>query len=97
MMAVTETLIKIIAIFLGILTTAIATMALVPAYNALWNVPEQLADQSGNENLQTTVKTSKTIIETAEEAEDKYAFAKAVLGLALIIGIPASIIKGLTK
>lgn len=79
----------------GIIALVVGGVVLGVVYDALWKVPEQLAEQSGNEKLQKSIQTGKGIINTADETEDKFALAKAILALALIIGVPASIIKAI--
>lgn len=90
-------MIKFLAIIIGLFVATITTLALAPAISAIWSVPDQIAEQTNNKNFQSTYQTSKGIINTAEEADDKFAFAKGILALALIIGVPASIIKGFMK
>ena len=81
-------IVVIIALLIGIPIGAIAI-------NAVWSATDQIVDISNNSQLKTSYQTGKTMINTAEEVKDNYAFLKSITALVLIIGIPASIIKAI--
>lgn len=81
-------------IVVGILATIVVGIAL----GAIWNATDQIVDSSGNQQLKTSYNVGKTTINSAEtikDAKDDFALLKSVVGIALIIGVPASIIKAI--
>lgn len=82
---------KIVSGILGVIVLGIAL-------NAIWGATDQIVDNSGNQQLQTSYNVGKNMIntaETVEDAKDNFAFLKSVVGLALIIGVPATIIRAI--
>jgi uncharacterized membrane protein len=78
----------------GILGTIVLGIALT----ALWGATDQIVNNSSNQQLQTTYNVGKNMIntaETVEDAKDNFGFLKSVVGLALIIGVPATIIRAI--
>ena len=85
-------------VIIGIITAIIAVPILGYATGAIWSTTDQIVDMSDNQQLQKSYQVGKTTIQTAETVEDvkdNFAFSKSILGLALIIGVPATIIKAI--
>lgn len=79
----------IIGIFSAILIVIFGSIAL----GAAWTAGDQVIEMSDNQQLKNSYQTGKTMIITAEETKDNFAFLKSIILLGLIIGVPASIIK----
>lgn len=84
-----------IHVIVGIIGLVVAAIVLPPVMSALWSVPDQIVQSSNNANLQNTYQTSKGLINAADDAKDNLDWSKAILALALLIGVPTAVIKGI--
>lgn len=81
-----------------IVTGILGAIVLGIALNAIWGATDQIVDNSGSPQLQNSYKVGKNMINTAETVEDvkdNFTFLKSVVGVALIIGVPATIIRAI--
>lgn len=88
----TEIVVTIIGILIGVPIAAYAI-------GAVWSVGDQVVEMSDNTQLQQSYEVGKNVINTAEQIEDvkdNFAFLKYVTAIALIIGVPATIIKAIS-
>ena len=81
----------IIGIFSAIMIVIFGSIAL----GAVWTAGDQVIEMSDNQQLKNSYQTGKTMINTAEETKDNFAFLKSITILALIVGVPALIIKAI--
>lgn len=85
-------------VIIGIITAIIAVPILGYATGAIWSATDQVVEMSDNQQLQNSYTVGKNTINTAEQindVKDNFAFLKGITVVALIIGVPAAIIRAI--
>jgi|GEM_PF-6742552 len=70
---------------IAILVTSIIVGGI--AMTGVWSVPNQIVQNSGNTQLQTTYPIGREMINTASDAQDSWNFVKSV---SLLVGLPSA-------